>query len=383
LAELENDKLNENIDDNEFAQLKQELDQGLLEDAEEHETSSSTKENQKAESLKSSLTIVSLCIVVIIALSGALYINYGAYDDVASFIDLKESNEQLAQATKQAKDGDMSSLLEQLHQKLEDNPDNIEGWSLLARTAMNTERYPLAVTSFKEIIRILKSEPEVDYQNLASTYGILSQAQYYAANGAFDSGLRATIDTALKLNPNEPNTLSLLAIDAFTTSEFKLAIKYWSKILDAYPDHPAADAMKQGINEAQSRAGLELSKFSDEGSPSIAINISIDESVKSSVNPGDTVFVFIKDASYGDAPSPPLAARRYLVSDLPISISLSDADAMSPMAKLSDAQSVNVVARVSKSGQVTAARGDLEGETKGVEVSNQQDVNIVISNIIE
>jgi cytochrome c-type biogenesis protein CcmH len=52
---------------------------------------------------------------------------------------------------------------------------------------------------------------------------------------------------------------------------------------------------------------------------------------------------------------------------------------MGPMAKLSQVTRVNVVARISKSGQPIAQPGDYEGRQDGIDVFANQSVNIQIS----
>lgn len=382
LSELDNDKSSGAITQTEYAQLKEELDRSLVDDADGNQQA---QRDATLEAGPASVwPIAIICLSLVLLIGAGTYLKYGAYDDVVLYLDNAEQNAELAKATEQAKNGDMSALLEQLHGKLIENPENINGWSLLARTALNTERYALAIEGFEQVIRLIKKEQNIDSEYLAATYGILAQSHYYSSNGKISQSVQSSIDQALALNPNEPSTLSLLAIDAFGSANYEKAIAYWKKVLEAYPTHPASASIKQGINEAQKRAGFEVTDFSTSiQGPSIRVNVSLDNTFLKSVAPDDTVFIFIKDASMGDAPSPPLAASRHTVSELPISITLSDMNAMSPMAKLSDAKNVNVIARVSKSGQVSSTSGDIQGSINQIEVNGEQEVSIAIDTEIK
>ncbi|MCY1421465.1 hypothetical protein D9M71_371220 [compost metagenome] len=73
--------------------------------------------------------------------------------------------------------------------------------------------------------------------------------------------------------------------------------------------------------------------------------------LKDKVQPGDSVFIFARATS---GPPMPLAVKRMTVADLPVEVSLSDADAMMPQLKLSNFPQVQLVARISRSGNATA-----------------------------
>ena len=88
----------------------------------------------------------------------------------------------------------------------------------------------------------------------------------------------------------------------------------------------------------------------------------------------DTVFIFAR-ASQG--PRMPLAMVRTQVKNLPMEFSLDDSQAMMPAMTLSKFASVDIVVRVSKSGQAMPASGDLEGVVKGVG-NDSQGVEVVV-----
>ena len=80
----------------------------------------------------------------------------------------------------------------------------------------------------------------------------------------------------------------------------------------------------------------------------------------------------------------PLAAKRLTVADLPVSLVLDDSLSMSPDALLSSADQVEVIARISASGEPRPAAGDLSGMISPVAVHDQVDIlELSIDQVVE
>jgi len=396
LAELEAEYAQGKHKEETFVQLKSELEAGLLIDAERTENTKSSAASVATLGFKN-MIIIGLSAVLIIALSYGSYFKLGAYDDVSQASAMRFDDQEIKQAKASADQGDMTALLEQLHQKLQQSPENIEGWRLLARSAMNTEYYDLAVESYTHIIRIFDATDE----STASVYGLLAQAHYYQNQGQFNSAVQGALDQAFKENPNEVNSLGLMAINAFSNENYSVAIEFWQRILVAVPDHPSKISIEAGIQRAQialgetpmniKQATAQTSNVankqkannteSNDAVARIQVEVNIAAEVLAQVNANDTVFIFAKAAA-GTGPAMPLAARKLKVSDLPITIELNDQSAMGPMAKLSQVSHANVVARISKSGQPIAQTGDYEGRHDGVDVNANASIRIQITHQI-
>ena len=52
----------------------------------------------------------------------------------------------------------VDELVEQLRERMEENPDNAEGWFLLGRTYMRLQNYPQAVDAFENVVELLPDE---------------------------------------------------------------------------------------------------------------------------------------------------------------------------------------------------------------------------------
>jgi cytochrome c-type biogenesis protein CcmH len=95
-------------------------------------------------------------------------------------------------------------------------------------------------------------------------------------------------------------------------------------------------------------------------------------------DPGDVVFLFARAAQ---GPRMPLAVLRAQVKDLPLTFTLDNSMAVMPARKLSDADTVVVGARISKSGSATPQSGDLEGFSAPVAVGSDG-VEVVIDHLV-
>jgi cytochrome c-type biogenesis protein CcmH len=106
----------------------------------------------------------------------------------------------------------------------------------------------------------------------------------------------------------------------------------------------------------------------------VRVTIKLDDALYAKVSGEEIVFVYLK-AMQG--PSTPVAAVRYKVKDLPVSISLNDSHSVMSKIKLSSFKEVRVGARVSYSGDAIAQSGDLVGEITNVLVG-EKPVTVII-----
>ena len=92
----------------------------------------------------------------------------------------------------------------------------------------------------------------------------------------------------------------------------------------------------------------------------------------------DIVFVFARAVVDSMSSGMPVAILQFRAADLPVRFELSDNHAMSAEQKISMIQRVVVTARIAKSGDARAQRGDLGGTSKTVNVG-RDGVSVVIS----
>jgi cytochrome c-type biogenesis protein CcmH len=116
------------------------------------------------------------------------------------------------------------------------------------------------------------------------------------------------------------------------------------------------------------------------GSRLLKVSISIAPALASKASGSAPLFVLARDPNGG---GPPLAVKKHATSELPLTVELNESSAMVAGRSIANAQRVQVVARVSRSGAPMGQSGDLFGEaeydfSKGAVGS----INIVIDRTI-
>src|SRR5437868_4695083 len=110
--------------------------------------------------------------------------------------------------------------------------------------------------------------------------------------------------------------------------------------------------------------------------PALAITLQIDPTLASLATPGDSLFVFARRA---DGSGPPVAVKRIALEKLPLQVSLSDADSPMPAGKLTEQKTVQVMARLSKSGNAQADSGDVEADPVTVTVADAKPLTLTLT----
>ncbi len=187
------------------------------------------------------------------------------------------------------------------------------------------------------------------------------------------------VQRALAKDPNSATALWLAGMGYRETGQLNKAIQSWQKAKSLLPPEAGKEiqslidgAAAQGGSVPPVAAASQAPAASDK---TVHLRIALAPELKARLDPSTTVFVF---ATPPDGSRMPVAALKRTVSDLPLDIKLSDADAMAPVARISNYDQVRVGARVSLSGNPIASSGDLISDTKTVDVSAKQPIELLI-----
>jgi cytochrome c-type biogenesis protein CcmH len=306
---------------------------------------------------------LSVFVLAVAAAGYAVYGTPGAWRGVP----VAQSEEQ-AGAGHGGAAGQIEAMVAKLEQRMKDQPDDAEGWSMLGRSYNALGRYPEAVVAFKKVIALKPN----DAQALADQ----ADAVAMAAGRKLAGEPAQLIARALELDPKNLKALALAGTIAFDANDFAKAVQLWSAaVAVAEPGSELERNLQSGVAEARARAGMPPAPVAAASAPApsataaanatLAGQVQIAAALKAKAAPEDTLFVFARAV---DGPRVPLAILRRQVKDLPLTFTLDDSMAMNPAMRLSTATQVIVGARISKSGNAIAQPGDLQGFSKAVAV---------------
>lgn len=378
-SELEQDLANGLLTDDQYQAARSELERRVLE-----ETGSTDASTVTTGGLVN-LRFVALSLAMIIpASSGVLYWTLG---NPAAMTHPAAS---VASQGGPGGDGQMAEglnqLIEQLRKKLEQNPNDGVGWGLLARSYMAMERYADAVPIFE---RATKLDP--DNAGLLADY---ADALAVHQGRKLEGRPETLIQKALKLDPHNVKALMLSGTIAYNRKDFARAAKEWEDAHTYLPpdDQESSDQLKASIAEAKRRMGggpsmnmlvanppmeqAKPAKPTTQSGQSRAITgkVILGPNLANKASLPDTLFVFAKDVA---GPPMPVSIVRASRKDLPFTFRLDDSTSPMPSRKLSDIDTVVIVARLSKSGKAMPESGDLEGMSQPIK-PGAENITVVI-----
>ncbi len=268
----------------------------------------------------------------------------------------------------------IAAMTEKLAERLKAKPDDVEGWSMLARSYSVLGRHAEALKAYEKASSLRKDDPTLlaDY---ADSLAVNS-------NNSLEGEPMKLVERALKLDPKNLKALYLAGTAAFNKKDYASAVKLWEKLTEVGPaGNVFVREVEPAIAEARSLAGMPAVARPLDAAPQAAAGaktgpaasnanvsgtVTLSAALAKQAQPDDTVFVFARAA---EGSRMPLAILRKQVKDLPLSFSLNDSMAMSPANALSGASGKVIVgARVSKSGNAIAQAGDLVGQSEPVSV---------------
>ncbi len=142
--------------------------------------------------------------------------------------------------------GDMGEMTQKLADKLALNPNNGDGWALLAHSYVELKEHKNAVGAFAKAVELIPNDPQL-FADYADALAVTN-------NGKFDAKSTELVQKALKIDPNHPKALLLAGTIAFSEADYAKAIANWEHLAPLVPkDDPMLSKQLEGnIAEAKS-----------------------------------------------------------------------------------------------------------------------------------
>ncbi|MEY4317850.1 MAG: Cytochrome c-type biosis protein CcmH precursor [Pseudomonadota bacterium] len=274
----------------------------------------------------------------------------------------------------------LTTMATALTRRLQDEPNSMEGWVMLARVQRAREHFDEAAAALRKALTLSRDD---DLQiELAE---ILAQQN----KGVFAGEPWSIIQKVLATDPHHVNALLLGGSAAYSEQNFQAALRFWERAREVVAaDSPDAPELDRAIGEARNKLGLpaiparamggeknasnkttgtasgstNASNNANANAPStqrterISGRVSVAPDLANKVAPTDTVFIYATPVAGSRMP---LAIVKITANQLPYDFVLDDTTAMNPSAKLSGMDEVTVRARISKSGNAMQQPSDL------------------------
>jgi cytochrome c-type biogenesis protein CcmH len=293
---------------------------------------------------------------------GLLLASAGLYRHVGNPIALDASMVERPQTIEQA-----LSQLERSRNTFKDH----EGWVMLARMYARVGKLEQARDTWDKVLKHAPDEPDF----LASAAEARAQTD---AQRRFDPRAVELLQRALKINPEHQQTRLFLGIALRQQNKPADAAKMWEPLL-AQVDAANAETLRAEVDAARKDAGLPplSAPAATAASQGLVVEVALDPAFAARVRlRGDTTVFVIARAP--DGPPMPVAVEKHTIADLPLTVTLDDTDGPMPTAKLSALQEVEVIARLSESGNAMRQDGDLESKPVRVQLPVEAKVTLVL-----
>jgi len=362
LEELQADLEQGLLDPSEYQQSEQELQRSLLSDVKVSERSSVTQK-------RSNLGMVVL-LTIALPLSAILL-----YQQFTTYIANDEYNEQqkLAQQAQT-----IQQSIEALEQRLQDKPDDLEGWKILGQSYVVMQQFDKAVGAYSQAAALSDySDPDL--------LVLLAETSSFANDGVFGTIENALLEQALAVNPKHERALWYAGYAAYSEDDYQAAVAYWQTLLSLVPAdrNDVRDSLNKFVADAREKAGLEAAPAEQAALDRVLyVQVTVAQELAKNYQDSDTVFIY---ARAKNGPKMPLSLVRVPLSALPIKVELTEATSMLPNMNLRSFEQVEVLARISPSGQAISQAGDLISAAVSVDFSqdSEHELEVSIQRVVE
>ncbi|MFT3896348.1 MAG: cytochrome C biogenesis protein [Thermomonas sp.] len=263
----------------------------------------------------------------------------------------------------------VDDAIARLQDELQRNPAQPDGWRLLGRALAEQGKLGPSRDAYARAATLRPDDPEV----LAEAAEARAKA---APQHRFDPQAVAMLEHALQRDPKHQRSRWFLGIARRQAGDAAGAAATWEPLL-AEVDPSTAAALRPQIDAARKDAGLSPLPPPAPTTGALVVAVKLDPDFASRVRLRGDAQVFVIAREPGGAPMP-VAVEKHAVSELPFTATLDDGDSPMPTRRLSQLREVELVARLSASGNAMPQDGDIESAPVRVALPAKQAIELVI-----
>ncbi|MUV14608.1 tetratricopeptide repeat protein [Noviluteimonas gilva] len=267
----------------------------------------------------------------------------------------------------------LDDAIKELQAQMAKKPDEPEGWRLLGQALGNSQRFAESRDALAHAAKLAPGDPDILTE--AAQARALADPEH-----RFDTIAVALLRQAIEVQPQHQRARWFLGIAQRQAGQDAEAATTWEPLL-AMVDASTAPSLRTQIDEARKAAGLKpLPPAAAPAGLHVRVALDPDLAARARLRGDATVFVIARAAG---GPPMPIAVERHTLADLPLDITLDDGDSPMPTSKLSTMREVEVLARVSASGDAIPQAGDLESTPARVTLPASGPVDLKIGAVRE
>ena len=263
----------------------------------------------------------------------------------------------------------IDDAITRLQGELQRNPAQPDGWRLLGRALAGQGKLVESRDAFARAATLRPDEAEV----LAEAAEARAKAD---PQHRFDPQAVAMLEHALQRDPKHQRSRWFLGIAKRQSGDATGAAATWEPLL-AEVDANTAAALRPELDAARKDAGLPPWPAVAPAAGALEVAVKLDPGFASRVRLRGDAQVFVIAREPGGAPMP-VAVEKHAASELPFTATLDDGDSPMPTHKLSQLREVELVARLSASGNAIPQAGDVESAPVRVTLPAKGLVELVI-----
>lgn len=331
-------------------------------------------------------------VIFLVLASVALYWSVGAFKEVNDWQGALQRYPEIHKKLFEDNDAspneqELQDLMLGLRTHLANQPNDAQGWVLYSRLGRVFKDKELALGAIKKAIQAAPNNAGIELEYIELKMKIGDEFSQAAA--------QLMLKNFLQRHPENYDAWSMYGFMALQQEDFTAAIERWQKMLGLIDQSSEkAIMLKSSISYAEKQLALQLqpeqvneqpvANAQQTNAPAIIgaayeVNVSLGKQVSYAKN--STLFVYAQSVS---GPAMPIAAVKLPITEFPVKVVLSDANAMMQGIKLSDHKQFVIKARISADGTVNKSDGQWSGKSDVINaleknVKEKKTINIEIN----